>query len=454
MSAEKVTNKMKIGKPPSDSTPCGSPLPTNNGIVAYYDGSRYLVETPRDYVPMDRQSIVSHLKRRGHKDPEGYICETQIDRYVRYAGPLAGKLRGCVQCNGALLLATSDPSIIKPAPGPCPTILSFITKLLGGDEHREVQIRRFIGWLAVGRAALVSGVRRPGQAIILAGPRSCGKTQFIRQVIVPVLGGRLAMAHKYFSGKTTFNGDLVGAEVLVIDDEAGSTRIEARRAIGESIKSNIFSGAVRIEGKFRAGFTFEPLWRVVIACNDEPESLMVLPPLSNDLMDKLMVFRCSRSLELTDPEFDEWRAAVAAELPQFVNLLARHKIEEGDADYRCGVSSFFHPQVVESMLELSPEHQLAALIRQAEAGESICLPWEGTAVALRGILTGPGASTRSDADRLLGSWVAATGVYLGRLVGKGVERLPMLDGDNRWKITLESGEVDTILNTAPPPAPI
>ncbi len=424
------------------NTPRKKPLPVDNRIVAYYDGTRYMVETPNDYIPMDKQSLLSHLRRRGHADPEGYVCETQLERFVKYAGPLAGRRRGRVESNGDLLLATVSPSIIKAVPGPCPTINSFIGKLLGCDEHGDIQVRRFIGWLATGRAALLSGVRRPGQALILAGPRSCGKTQLIRQVIVPLMGGRQAMAHKYFSGKTGFNGDLVGAEVMVIDDEAGSTRIESRRAIGEAIKANIFSGAVRIEGKFRSGFTFDPLWRVVIACNDEPESLMVLPPLSNDLGDKMMVFRCSRSLELTDPEFDGWRATVAAELPAFAHLLDRHKIEAGDVDHRCGVASFFHPLIVECIAELSPEHQLAGLIRQAEAGGLLTLPWEGTAAMLKGILTAPGASTRADAERLL-NWIQGTGVYLARLVGKGVERLPMLHGDNRWRITLAGGGVDT-----------
>ena len=56
-----------------------------------------------------------------------------------------------------------------------------------------------------------------------------------------------------------------------------------------------------------------------------------------------------------------------------------------------------------------------------------------------------GSSTARDADRLLGSWIPAVGVYLARLAdaGSGVERMKMLDGDNRWRITRSSGEVDT-----------
>lgn len=409
---------------------------------AYYDGARFYLDNGKDFVPMDGRSIKSHLRTRKIGPIEEVVCKIQTDSYVKYIGPLAGKSRGVYESNGDLLLASASPKIIHSTPGIFPTIQRFITDLFGGDDHAESQVAAFIGWMATARRAMLEGNRRPGQALVLAGPIACGKTQLIKQVIVPAMGGREAKPYKYLSGKTGFNADLIGAEVLVIDDEAASTRIENRRALGDGIKTSLFASSVRIEGKFRNGFNFAPLWRIVIAVNNQPEALMVLPPLSHDLADKIMILKCQKALELTDDDFEIWQASIAAELPAFLHEVENFEIRPENADGRCGVKSFFHPDVVDAISELSPEHQLRTMIQAMESAGGISLPWDGTSAALKAILTASSSPVRLDADRLLGSWSAACGVYLSRLVGKGVEKLPLRDGDQRWRI-LKSGEVDT-----------
>jgi hypothetical protein len=417
------------------------------GVLAYYDGSRYYLDNGTNYIPMDRTSIKAHLERRGfdkHQSGE-LICQIQTTRFVRYVGPLAGRKRGVYESNGDLLLADKSPRFIESSPGMYPTIRKFIVNLLGGDEHADKQVKSFMGWMKSARTAMLAGQRRPGQALVLAGPVACGKTQLIKQVIVPGMGGRLARPYKYMSGKTNFNGDLIGSEVLVIDDEVGSIRIESRRALGDGIKTAIFASSVHVEGKFKAGFDFDPLWRAVIAVNDQPEALMILPPLRNDLSDKLMILKCQKAVELADDAFDQWRKDIADELPAFLHAVENFVIDPGDVDGRCGVKSFFHPDVVAAIAELSPERQLRQLIDQSFSAGGIHLPWEGTAALLKSILTECGSSTARDADLLLSSWIRATGTFLGRLAdsGEGVERLKMLHGDNRWRITASGGEVDS-----------
>ena len=127
------------------------------------------------------------------------------------------------------------------------------------------------------------------------------------------------------SGANTFNADLIGAEVLVIDDETAATRIEKRRALGDGIKNALFDTSVRIEGKFKNAFNFDPLWRLVIAVNDEPESLLILPPLSADLSDKLMLLKCQKAIELNDAEFQSWRKSISDELPAFLHFRGKFR---------------------------------------------------------------------------------------------------------------------------------
>jgi len=159
----------------------------------------------------------------------------------------------------------------------------------------------------------------------------------------------------------------------------------------------------------------------------------VLPPLSTDLSDKLMILRCQKALELSDDEFELWKRSVALELPAFLHDVERFEIRPEIADGRCGVKSFTHPAVVAAISELSPEHQLLALIGALEDTGGIVLPWEGTAAMLKGQLLNE-AATRADAQRLL-DWPQACGVYLARLIGKGVEKLKLRDGDQRWRIS-------------------
>ena len=409
------------------------------GIEAYYDGSRYLFDNGRDYVPMDARSIKKQLEIRGISPAADYMCLIQTDRFIKYAGPLAGRKRGIHESNGDLLLATVNPKIIKSSPGPFPTIRKFIVDLLGGDDHKQAQVDAFMGWMKTARKSMLDGVRRPGQALVLAGPIQCGKTQLIKQIITPSMGGRDARPYKYLSGCNTFNADLIGAEVLIIDDETAATRIEKRRALGDGIKNALFAASVRIEGKFKNAFDFDPLWRLVIAVNDEPESLMVLPPLAANLADKLITLKCWKALELDDASFQQWQADIRGELPQFLHAVENFQIAPDQIDGRCGVKSFYHPDVVAAISELSPEHQLRNLIDVTIADGGICLPWQGTAAQLRSVLMAS-AGIRNDTEKLLGSSAVNCGRYLGRLIGKGVEKLHIEDDNQIWKIT-KRGEI-------------
>ncbi|MFN7341982.1 MAG: primase-helicase family protein, partial [bacterium] len=129
--------------------------------------------------------------------------------------------------------------------------------------------------------------------LALAGRRGCGKSLLI-DLIELILGQRRANPYAFFTGKTNFNADLAGAELLAVDDEAGSSDIRSRKNFAANIKSCLFSGKIRVEAKHRCAFTFAPVWRMVIALNDEPEALLILPPMTEDIKDKIHLFHCQQ----------------------------------------------------------------------------------------------------------------------------------------------------------------
>lgn len=93
------------------------------------------------------------------------------------------------------------------------------------------------------------------------------------------------------SGQTTFNADLFGAEHLMIEDEHASTDIKARRNLGSHIKALTVNETQQCHQKNCTPIILTPLWRLTISVNDEPENLMVLPPIDDSLEDKLMILR-------------------------------------------------------------------------------------------------------------------------------------------------------------------
>ena len=180
-----------------------------------------------------------------------------------------------------------------------------------------------------------------------------------------------------------------------------------------------------------------------MALNDEPEALLVLPPITEDITDKITLFKChKRPLPMPAHTLDErevFFSTLRAELPGMFAWLESWDIPDELREERCGVLAYHHPAIIAALHELSPEGHLAVLVDIAAAAGSLPLPWQGTAAELKGILTACPQTAR-DAEKLLGSWHAATGTHLAKLEGERVERLPMLNGVLRWRL-LASGLV-------------
>jgi len=436
--AAAVLDFVPIGDTEAEADPGEAAEAAEPAARFVYDGSRYYLDTAKEFVPMDQKSVSRHLKSYGYspQDIEGAICRIQIENHIHFAGALAGHPRGIHTAGGSKLLATVSPEIIQPQAGQWPTIRAVLEGLLVDPDAGQTQVDTFLAWLKIARESLVSNRRRPGQAIAFAGRRGSGKSLLI-DITEAALGGRRANPYAYFTGRTNFNADLAGAELLAVDDEAGSTDIRSRRTLAANIKACLFAGAVRIEGKNKTAFTFKPCWRMLIALNDEPEALLVLPPITEDIGDKITLFKChKRPLPMPAFTLDEREAFFAqlmAELPALLAWLEAWKIPASLAEERCGVRAFHHPAILAALHELSPEGQLIGLIDTAHHDGSLPLPWIGTAAELKGILCHL-ITTARDAEKLLGSWHAATGSYLARLEGQRVERLPMLNGNVRWKV--------------------
>lgn len=412
----------------------------------YYDVHRkdyYIKNNRGDWMPLTESSLRRQLRalgysqkvRDGEKLSELETCLNQIQLCfgVDYVGPLAGYEKGLIDCAGRRILVTRSPNLVEPVQGQFPILNHMLQGLFESEELPYVK-----GWLKVAYESLRNRRLRPGQVLVLAGERDCGKSLF-QNLITEMLGGRVAKPYRYMTGGTDFNSDLFGSEHLMIEDEVASTDLRARRNFGARIKDFTVNEVQSCHAKGREALSLKPFWRVSISLNDEPENLMILPPLDDSLVDKLMLLRVTRaSLPMPTYTLEErkrfWDTLVA-EIPMFVWHLSEWEIPEDLKCPRFGIKRFHHPDILATLNEISPENKLLVLIDSYLFKDNTVALAYGVSCGSPA-LTQPYVSTAEDLElklknslelgyeaKQLLSWTNATGTYLARLAKKFPNRV-------------------------------
>jgi len=400
-----------------------------------YDPARKCYWIPNDrgeMIEITESALTRHLssagfindRKNGNTTLDDELNRIQCTRDVQYAGPLAGHGVGMQEMCGQRILVTRPPRLLQPAPGECPTLEQFIVDLFDDPDHPEFdQVQSVLSWLKVSYESLRNSELRPGQLLAIAGPRDCGKSLF-QALITEILGGRSAKPYRYMSGATDFNGDLFAAEHLMIEDEVAFTDIRARRHFGARIKDFTVNAVQSCHAKNRPALSLKPLWRNTITLNDEPENLLILPPIDDSIEDKIILLRAKKARLPADIGTAAGRknfwAKLMSELPAFLDLLVHYQIPTALHSGRFGVKHFHHPALMSALSELSPEERLFALIDTALEEKEHVGKWSGTATDLERML----AETKVafEARRLL-DWNNAAGTYLGRLAKKYPNRV-------------------------------
>jgi hypothetical protein len=399
-----------------------------------FNGPYFIPKIPNGWTKVSEIGARRYLRAQGFSPGKRRGELSEIDniflwvtqtRSVAYAGPLAGRKAGPFTHQGNLIFVTSSPAMIEPTSGDFPVIQQLLERLL------KTQLDYFLGWLKTAIEALRDGQIRQGQALVLAGPRNCGKSLLQNQIITPLLGGRSAKPYQFMSSQTQFNSDLFGAEHQMIEDEIPSADMRTRRNFGTMIKQFTATEEIRCHGKYKPGLTLSPFWRLTISCNDEPEDLAILPPLDESLADKLILLKAYPGpmpmRTTSNAERIAFRNRITSELPAFVDFLLRWEIPEKIRGERYGIREYHNPEIVEAIEELSPEERLKELIDSSpdffdpdqplgivKELHPAPIAWEGTATQLEMLLRRDD-KIRIEADKLF-STPKSCSMYLGKLV--------------------------------------
>ena len=281
-----------------------SPTPIINPDNTYHmNGKFYVLDgTGQKYIPLSSDALTRQLRVLGYS-PKGsdgemsavekFKAHCELYNTVEAAGALAGRsigVRGDKDVSMSYLVTRKNARIVGKK-GNWDNLRSLLEA-----QYGEFQSTVLFSWLKRARYQLAREEFMQGHALVISGQVGGGKSLVIMNVIKPLLG-QVADAYDYLCRDNQFNGDLIGAEMLLIDDKPLSRRMEDRRIFGNQIKSVVATSSdVRCHRKGQDAFTVNPLWRIVVAINDTEQDLGAMPPLGegeeDTIGDKVIMLKC------------------------------------------------------------------------------------------------------------------------------------------------------------------
>jgi hypothetical protein len=424
------------------------------------------------------------MKARGLRDkPMAVNGETisQLDAEVRRVEQqervsralfVAGYRPGIHEIGGERILVTRRTPLLVPKKGEWPLLQEVFRRMFVGPAETVAgsstidQRDHWFAWLQDMLRSLYDGRISRGLWLHIAGEPNSGKT-LTRDIAVAITGGRMGKPYKWMIDKEEFNRDMFGSVLQVMDDDNADTRIEARKNLGAKGKQIVADGAIYLRAMFNDGFVFKPMWRLMTLTNIEAEALLVMPPITNDIADKILMLKAYQASRDGLKEGDAWPMpmptntpaqrdafwkALEAEFPAFVFwLLEEFAAPSHVVGERFGVRAWQHPEILKELQQFSPHVRLWQLIEASgvvfvrvvqdgdDSGTRITEPtteWEGTAGQLHELLGGPGSKLSMEERRKLPdpSWLGQRLRALEREWGAQVVEQRRTGKERKWRL--------------------
>ena len=362
----------------------------NLGTV-YFDSSKndfWILHPQTGWVNYNETQFRRYLKTKGYysKQDEGktyseidwLMVKVSHERRLDFCGQVGGYPPGLHRICGKQVLITHGPKIPEAARGKWDTLKNFFTQLLG------TQTKYFFSWLKSAFVSLESGFPwRPGQLLAIAGPANCGKS-LCQSLITEILGGRACKPYQYLIGESNFNSHFLSTEHWMIEDDTSSTDFRARRHLGAMLKNAIVNSVQNYHAKGRDPLSVTPFVRLTFTLNDNEDSLLVLPPLERDIIDKVILLRASKADTPGEKNGENARRkfweTLLGEIPAFIFALKNWEIPKEIRDKRFGVVAWQNPDLVKDVQTLSNEFKLLNLLDLYDPWGPTCDVFEGDAL--------------------------------------------------------------------------
>jgi len=222
----------------------------------------------------------------------------------------------------------------------------------------------------------------------------------------------------------------------MIEDEPASTDLRSRRKFGSQIKMVTASKSQSCHGKYKAAIDLAPFWRLSLTVNDEPENLLILPPLEESIEDKIILFKAEKhEMPMPTATLEErvliWET-LKKEVHAFVHFLMNWEIPQELRSERFGIKEYHHPEIRKVIDVLTPESRLLQFLDKSEIWDS-GKQLEGTAEELQTLVYELDPAVANE----LFDFSTAAGTFLGRLAKRHPRRVQRrgTGKGNRWIIS-------------------
>ena len=338
------------------------------------------------------------------------ILRITTENRVFYAGPLAGYKMGVYTFEGEPALVTKSMDLIEPKKGEWDTLSRLFRGLFTCEKDDLDERPILFGWWRHTLESLYSGNHSRGLAMIFAGERETGKS-LVAELVKETFGKRNAQPYTWMTGRDNFNEELFESTLQLIDDENASTDLRDRLRFGASLKQMVAVPGARCRGLHQKASTLRPVWRPLICLNMEPDRLLVLPPLDDDVEDKMALLKVYKSdLPMpvdTEEEKRSFMKQMVSELPAFIYYLLNEFVLDKKLHGRFGVKWWHHEEIIRALTETSPERALLEFIERYFR-RKVMTEWVGQTTELRPLLLEEAGLQREEAREVPKSiWMAA-----------------------------------------------
>jgi hypothetical protein len=216
------------------------------------------------------------------------------------------------------LPAASTPTLQRPDPAsnPCSTawerFCAYTHALFGADQLPYIDALLCRTYLS-----LCENRETFKQAAILSGPANAGKTLWVSNVVVPLLGGRSGNLKNFLQANGSFTESLFASPVGLLDDQAHEEKDKTR--FTAALKNLISSKHQEFHAKFMPEQGIPWQGAVWILCNLDSDSFAsTLPNLGMSILDKLHLFKAQTPEGF---DFTTTPADIQAALPLYARYL-------------------------------------------------------------------------------------------------------------------------------------
>lgn len=276
-----------------------------------------------------------------------------------------------VKWNGKTFLNTNTRRPMKPSPEGTgnpenfPWLHEYLSNVLDRAPEDFIHPKEFLlAELQRAYRSIMNSRPTSGHFLIFAGPSGRGKS-LLTTVIMRKIFGSAADAGTFLVEGREFNKDLAESFIWFIDDNKSTTSITQHKNFSESIKKIVATPEVVYRAMWNDGIGVPWYGRVMIGCNDDPDSISIIPDLDITIRDKVSLFKVSQwqAKFLDNVSMSE---LLDKELPYFLRWLLDVFVVPEEIDTpdepRYGLLTYHHPELIDTARESSSQNRLAEVL--------------------------------------------------------------------------------------------